>query len=289
MNQPQFWQIGGVTVCLIEMDADPVDESEQGYDKFVGEPSQPDVVLRVWRGRIHDIELPGPLFDCGVWSLHKKDNVVYWRLPGVSWEGSPEYLLFFDKSELRGDLWVNPHRYWDSPFALHRPLGELIVNHVLSQKRSGLILHACGIQDGDSGTLFAGTSGSGKTTMGRLWMSEPGAMLLNDDRIVVKKEEGGFWMCSTPWHGEERSVTNSTVPLERVFIIEHGAENAVTQLRSSSAVAQLIARSFPTHWSPTGMEHALRFLTEMSHSVPCAKLQFVPDKAVVKFVRGLYD
>ena len=59
-------------------------------------------------------------------------------------------------------------------YPLHYPLDELLMVHLLARGR-GVEIHGSGIVDADGyGTLFAGQSGAGKTTMSRLWLSEPG-------------------------------------------------------------------------------------------------------------------
>ena len=205
----------------------------------------------------------------------------------MSWEGPTEYLLTFSQSHNQGEVWVKPGWYWDSRFPLNRPLGEVLFSHLLTVTGRGVLFHACGIAQDGRGTLFAGVSGAGKTTMSRLWLSEPNVTLLNDDRIIIRERDGAFWMYSTPWHGEEKSVTNMAVPLDRVFIIGHGTENSARKLRTSSAVASMLARSFPTHWDSNGMSFALGFLEALSREVPCYKLEFVPNRSVVEYVSSV--
>src|SRR5262249_20236905 len=67
---------------------------------------------------------------------------------------------------------------------LEYPLDELLVIHYLARER-GLEVHACGVRDADGrGYLFAGQSGAGKSTIARLWLGEPAATILSDDRVI---------------------------------------------------------------------------------------------------------
>ena len=160
-----------------------------------------------------------------------------------------------------------------------------------------MLFHSSGIVQDGRGTLFAGVSGAGKTTVSRLWLSEPDVSLLNDDRIIIRKRDGAFWMYSTPWHGEEKSVVNMEVPLrftleipsdyiERIFIIEHGYRNFASRLHSSKAVSAMLTRSFPSHWDADEMNFALGFLETLSKDIPCYRLEFLPDRSVVEYINN---
>lgn len=262
---------------------------ERAYDSFATDQKIPDLSLDAWHGDIARVVYPSPAFDCGVWSLHIGTEETYIRMPGASWTDIPEFLAVLKRDYSRGQIWVDSGNWWESRFPLNRPLGEVIMVNLVTQRETGALFHASGIAYRGIGLLFAGASGAGKTTMSRLWLANSEATLLNDDRILIGRDRGRFWMHSTPWHGDERSVSPLTVPLERIFIIEHGDRNQIMNTTSNSAVADLVTRSFPTYWDLKGMRFALGFLEELVHSIPCHKLSFVPDPSAVSFLQCLLD
>ena len=145
--------------------------------------------------------------------------------------------------------------------------------------------HACGIDDEGRGYLFAGNSTHGKTTMARQWKGQ--ATVLNDDRIVIREREGQYWIYGTPWHGELDQVAPHGVPLEKIFFLNHGAENTASQVAGVTAASKLLARAFPPLWDEAGMEFTLGFCDDLVASVPCYELDFVPRGEIVDYVRCL--
>ena len=145
------------------------------------------------------------------------------------------------------------------------------------------MVHACGVDDGGRGYLFAGNSTHGKTTIARLWGHE--ASILNDDRIVLRKRAGRFWMYGTPWHGEYTATSPQGVPLEKIFFLRHAQLNTTSRKKGAAASAMLLARCFPPFWDAPCMEFTLDFCAELVDAVPCYELGFIPDKGVLETVR----
>ena len=117
----------------------------------------------------------------------------------------------------------HPDRCW-SLVRLMRPLGELLMVSLLSQGR-GVLIHGLGVSDRGEGLLFIGRSGAGKTTLSNLYKPDPGVTILGDERVIVTKAQGQFWLSGTPWPGTGFTVSADTVPLRRIFFLEHGARN----------------------------------------------------------------
>jgi hypothetical protein len=79
----------------------------------------------------------------------------------------------------------------DPPDPFEYPLDELLIMHRLTQERA-IELHSCGIVRADGiGNLFVGHSGAGKSTTTRLWTEREDVEVLSDDRIIVRRDEGG--------------------------------------------------------------------------------------------------
>lgn len=236
-------------------------------------------------GKLPPWEQALPVFASGGnWSLYYDGGK--WIIPVSFPPGTPPRLVALFTPDFRsGDIYAKSNRNNHAPlYPLAYPLDELLMINLLS-KAHGVVFHACGINQVDSGSIFAGISGAGKSTMANLWKRQNDVTLLSDDRVIVRKREGRFMVYGTPWHGDACAAAPDAAPLERIFIIRHAPENNITLLKPAEAASRLLVRSFPTFWDAEGMASTLEFLDELTRTVPCYDLGFVPDGSVVDFVR----
>ncbi|GAF88373.1 unnamed protein product, partial [marine sediment metagenome] len=151
--------------------------------------------------------------------------------------------------------------------------------------------HAIGVKDLDGrGLLFAGKSGCGKSTTARLWHKRSKAMVLNDDRIIVRKVRGKFLIYGSPWHGEFSDYLTSRIEsasLEKLFFIHHSLKNTVRRISQKKAFSVLYPALFPTFWDKECLENIVSFCQNLIKSVPCYSLGFVGDKKIIEFVRKI--
>jgi len=199
-----------------------------------------------------------------------------------------ERVMVLNPSLRRGELYVKrpPH---DSPFIVdpfHGPTAELLMVHYLAQG-NGIILHSCGIELGGKGILFVGHSGAGKSTMARLWEDVGSVPILSDDRIIIRKKDGAFWMYGTPWHGEAKFASPHGCPLDKIYFMRHAGKNSIRETGKIEAISRLLTCSFPPYWDTKGMRFTLDFLTDLGTTIPCRELGFHPDRGIIPFVRSI--
>ncbi|MFH2009865.1 MAG: hypothetical protein ABI333_24940 [bacterium] len=166
--------------------------------------------------------------------------------------------------------------------SLTHPIHALLMASVLSQGY-GLSLHACGVADEGRGYLFPGHSGAGKSTMGRLW--ERHAVVLNDERMVLRERHGQLWIYGTPYRGENSQYANAGVPLDKIFFLHQAPRNGVTALGAADVATRLLSHTLLPYWSRSGMQFVTDFSARLAESASCHLLDFVPDGSVVPFIR----
>lgn len=179
---------------------------------------------------------------------------------------------------------------WSVHDIIYDFLQVLLINYFALHKK-GIFTHSVGVKDlNGGGLLFAGKSGAGKSTTARLWHKHSKAMVLNDDRIIVRKLNGKFIIYGSPWHGEFNDYLVSRIesaPLDKLFFIHHASENKIRPLSAKEAFSQLYPAIFPTFWDKDCLENIVSFCQELVSAVPCYALGFVNDKRVIQFVRRL--
>ena len=224
------------------------------------------------------------------WRLLKKDNAYIYKCPLKD----KKQLMLVNETFDRVTAYLKPKkdkgRVWNISDIIYDFLQVLLINY-FALKKGGIFTHAIGVKDLDGkGLLFAGKSGSGKSSTARLWHKHSKAMVLNDDRIIVRKVNGKFFIYGSPWHGEFSDYLTSRIesaPLEKLFFIHHSLKNTVRRISEKTAFNLLYPALFPTFWDKECLENIVSFCQDLIRSVPCYSLGFINDKRVIRFVRKI--
>ena len=254
--------------------------------------TEANVTLRVRFGDTTELEAGNLIFDSGgVWKLFTlRDGSSCFRFHDARSRDRPYKVLVLGSDRAEGEIVLDPEvRSSSEPVdPLEFPLDELLFLTLLGQK-GGVELHACGVKAPDGrGFLFLGHSGDGKTTMARLWESVPGAIVLSDDRVVVRETPTGrWWMYGTPWHGEAELAANVQAEVAALFVLERGERNAMQPLLATEAVAALLARSFPPFHAPEAMQKLLGELDRFVQAVPVARFAVRPGPEAAQTILAL--
>jgi len=257
---------------------------------------QPDVQLDVYTNADYPpVDLGAEIFAARhapeqrepSWSLHRQADgrwAIVVKVDSASAFRQRVALLEQDLS--RGDLILYPQESPSLSFPLMAPLDRVLVLNLLA-RRGGIMIHACGVDDGGKGIVFAGPSDAGKTTLARLWSKAPGARVLGDEALVLREVGGEYRVYGTPWPGEAGLADPGGVPLRRVFFIQHAERNEVRALGPSLTVRKLLAQTVLLPYDREGSERIIDFCISISEAVPALELGFFPDDAIVDFVRGI--
>jgi len=179
---------------------------------------------------------------------------------------------------------IFPRRAW-SLNRLMRPLGELLMVNLLGQGY-GVMVHGMGVADRGEGWLFVGRSGAGKSTLAQLYQSCQHGRILGDERLVITKAGDEFWMSGTPWPGEAMTVAPDSVPLRRIFFLEHGKRNELVSDTLVNLFGLLFQQLLLPFWNGEALSFAIRFAEELLTSLPAYRFPFVNDARVIDFLRS---
>ena len=146
-----------------------------------------------------------------------------------------------------------------------------IADHLLSCDT--LLFHGSVIAVDGEGYLFTAKSGTGKSTHTRLWREYFGerAVMVNDDKPLLRITDSGVTAYGTPWDGKHRLSTNIAVPLKGICILTRNAKNHIEPVEPH-AVYPLIVQQTNRSLSADGMKHTLSLIDSMLHVVPVYRL-----------------
>ena len=153
----------------------------------------------------------------------------------------------------RSDRDSYPYGYLES-LAFYRKFCSYAVN------KSILLFHSSAIAVDGKAYLFAAPSGTGKSTHTRLWRQVFGdrAVTVNDDKPLLKVEDGRLTVYGTPWDGKHRLSNNIAVPVGGICFLTRGEKNSITRLTPMQALPEFLSQTFrPTEEEGVGKMLAL--------------------------------
>lgn len=132
---------------------------------------------------------------------------------------------------------------------------------------------SCVAVDGE-GYLFIAKSGTGKSTHTRLWRELLGdrAVMVNDDKPLIRATDEGAVIYGTPWDGKHRLSTNTAVPLKAVCILKRSIDNRIEPISAGEAYPMLLQQAYRPMDS-AAMQKTLVLLDRLAASVRLWRLE----------------
>ena len=124
--------------------------------------------------------------------------------------------------------------------AVYRKIAEKMIDY------DTILFHGSVIAIDGIGYLFTAKSGTGKSTHTRLWRDLFGerAIMVNDDKPLIKVSESGIIVYGTLWDGKHRLSTNISVPLKSVCVLERSEENRIEKVTADSVYNMLVQQVY---------------------------------------------
>lgn len=142
--------------------------------------------------------------------------------------------------------------------------------HRESTRFGALVLHSSSVVYEDRAYLFSADSGVGKSTHTRYWLQNfgaNGAYILNDDAPALRKFDGVWRACGTPWAGSTFINVNKQVPLQGIGFLERAEVDSVARIGADEAIGLFMKQSM----SPLKhrvLEQALDLIVDLLTTVP---------------------
>ncbi|MBO4753900.1 MAG: hypothetical protein J5543_04850 [Bacteroidales bacterium] len=158
-------------------------------------------------------------------------------------------------------------------------------------QRNVLLMHGSVVAVDGEAYMFTALSGTGKSTHVRLWRKLFGqrAVMVNDDKPLVRIGEERPVVYGTPWDGKHRLSNNIAVPLKAIVILKRGEENEIHPITVQEAFPTLLQQSFRTE-DPMVTIRTMQLLSQLAEHVGLYELHcnMNPEAAEVAY-RGMND
>lgn len=298
-HQSLYLEIAGFCLHFYCEEKETVIYIPEPYEPFVVENGTPDISIRVSYGLPEGLEKAPLVFKASnpdsqepvnnncLWGIHTHKGLNYvvtaepYRhihpyLTAYCPQESNEWTLFAsEKIKKDGHFLLNPLAY---------PMGPLLLYH-LALYNNAIMIHASGVEADANGFLFSGFSGVGKSTMAGLW-SQTGHKVINDDRLLLRVEQGQCFMYNTP-------MTYKDVPkktkLTKAFLLKQHQSNYLTEITGTDKLMRFMAFCIQHHYNKEHIKQIMSTVRAIINCISVYELGFVPDTTVVDLLKNEFE
>ena len=141
-------------------------------------------------------------------------------------------------------------------------------------ERDTFLFHCSAVAVDGKAYLFTAPSGTGKSTHTRLWREVFGdrAVMINDDKPLLRVTSDSILIYGTPWDGKHRLSTNTVAPVAGICLLERGEENHVERIAKEEAFPRLLQQTYRPQ-SPVALMKTMELLDAVASNVPLYKLR----------------
>lgn len=168
-----------------------------------------------------------------------------------------------------------------SEYAFDTFLRALLALYLPYQR--GVLVHACALVEGDRAYVFAGRSGSGKSTIARMLAEQ--VHVLSDELVVLRQTEVGWEAFGTPFWGEfQRAGMNIHAPIHGIYLLRQAKQHAIERVGRRESLTALLQCSLQFAEGSHIAEKMLEVVTDLVTAVPVGRLHFLPDSGFWQLV-----
>lgn len=199
-------------------------------------------------------------------------------------EAEPEFDIVTEKEDIEYERRKSeaedikegiPIRYFTDEYletlAVYRKIAEQMLSY------DTILFHGSVIAVDGEGYLFTAKSGTGKSTHTRLWRETFGdrAVMVNDDKPLLRITKDGVIAYGTPWDGKHRLSTNTSVPLKGICILERSTKNHIIRLDTKeqlrSAYPMMVQQTHKSS-NPASARRTMELIDRLMEAVPIYRL-----------------
>lgn len=150
--------------------------------------------------------------------------------------------------------------------------------------KGGFMLHASAVVVDGNAYLFSANSGVGKSTHTKQWQKYFGtdrALIINDDKPAIRKNEEGWFAYGTPFSGKTDENLNQKAKLQGICMLERGSDNKIWNIDSGKAITLLMQQTIVPR-DPEMVNLLLTYLDILLAEVAIYQMQCTISEEAVK-------
>jgi len=159
-------------------------------------------------------------------------------------EGEPDFIVTVTPEDIafeaaRAEQPGHSEQYLET-LAVYRKISEKMVEY------DTVLCHGSVIAVDGEAYMFTAKSGTGKSTHTALWRQEFGerAVMVNDDKPLLRVVENQVIAYGTPWNGKHKLGCNMAAPLKALYNLHRGSVNTARPLTGTEAMTMLLQQVY---------------------------------------------
>ena len=136
-----------------------------------------------------------------------------------------------------------------------------------------IVFHSSAVAVDGEAYLFTAPSGTGKSTHTKLWreLFKDKAVMINDDKPMIRLIDGEFYVYGTPWNGKHRIGENTKAKIKAICKIGRAKENHIEKCSTTEMLLTVLNQTTrPTDMAQ--MDKLLSLIDKLLSNVPLYKL-----------------
>ena len=281
--------------AVIEIQAETPPRLNPIYDLFQHSGHErPDLLIQVRSDSPSSVK--GAL-ECEVtnhWKLFKAENGFYLEVYDQK-DFRVKQLIFINSKWGQADFFFfsedkNLGRFFQGEWQVGEfftPFVQWWLTSWLAFQKNGMIVHSSAVSFSDLALAFVGPSGAGKTTIARWCRDIGGKTVLNDERIILWKDQDDWYVSGTPWPGMLFEAAPMTRPLAGVCILNKATLNQFIAWNPKKVLTHLLPEAFFPIWDFGRTDGLVETASRLTQEVPGGELSFRNDASILNYLDEL--
>ena len=155
-------------------------------------------------------------------------------------EAAPDFAVSCTSAEIELEANGIYSPEYSESIVIYRKIAEALPRY------GAVVFHGAVLASDLRAYAFTARSGVGKTTHINNWLKAFGKEyhVLNGDKPIIRKMNGRFYACGTPWQGKENLGVNEMKPLEVLAFLGRGEKNEARKIDSSVALMPFMSQIY---------------------------------------------
>lgn len=273
--------IGDIILLIKVNDKTIRNRVKEFFSKFlISKKKKPDIKIKVNKENFQPSEFKNLKYEYeGMnWKFGKRNKKYYIYFPSnIKTKNSLAWIDYNSKSV---NLLTNDH---EGQVLLYL-LPELLFSWFTVDFQS-VLLHASCVVIRKKPYLFVGKTGSGKSSMVRLYKRNK--IVLNDDKILLKRKKDKLFVYGTPWHGELEEFSSKAFELNKIFFLKKSKTNEIIPFSNRGSLLEIFKNCQYVIWDKKCIKKNLFLCCNIIEKTPCYELDFELKSSIWRLIEKI--